>query len=433
MKPYSDSKTPYLTFFVILLITLFILISAVPITAYADAEYDYDANVISAIVVNETRDMVLYEKAADEKVYPASTTKVLMALVVANSIEDGAYSLDDTFAAYDELYFDIPWDGSTENIQAGEVMTVRDYLHCALLSSANEACNALAYFDSGSNEAFVAKMNAKAKELGCTNSHFSDAHGIYHDDHYTTARDMYLIFSAVLNDPIAGEIVSTLEYTVPATNKSEERELENTNMLIRPDSRLYYEYALGGKTGFTEEAGLCLVSAAEKDGDRLICIIMGADVGELEDGTSVPGSFLEAKNLYEWCYSEYGDQPVLSTTLSMGSIQVKYGKDADSVDTVASKDVTYYMSRSDFENKVTYEIKLKRNVIGAPIHEGDKLGTIDAIYNGELIGSAKLLSAGDVKLSLGKFLKESTEVKIILFFALIILLSLIFKKILVKK
>ena len=233
MKINVKTNNLYIRYLVLFFIALMIFVSVTPEAAYADEGYETTAK--AAIVVNVTRDMVLYEKNADMQVYPASTTKVLMALVVSDSIKEGKYSLEDTFAAYDDLYFDIPWDGSTEYIQPGEVMTVDQYLHCALLSSANEACNALAVHDSGDVDTFVSKMNEKAAELGCTNSHFSDAHGIHHDDHYTTAREMYLIFKAALEDPIVGKVISTREYVVPETNMSDERELYNTNMLIQPD------------------------------------------------------------------------------------------------------------------------------------------------------------------------------------------------------
>lgn len=425
MISHNRSYNNFIRVITSLIIVLMLIVPASSITAYADDEPD--PAVISAIVVNDTRDMVLFEKEPDKQIYPASTTKVLMALVVAESIENGDYSLDDTFAAYDELYSDIPWDGSTENIQAGEVMTVRDYLHCALLSSANEACNALAVNDSGSTDKFVSKMNEKAEELGCENSHFANPHGIYRDDHYTTARDMYKIFSAVMNDPIAGSICSTLEYIVPETNKSDERELTNTNLLLHSDMPFYYEYALAGKTGFTEEAGTCLVSAAEKDDDRLICIIMGADFIEGEDGRNYPGSFSEARNLYEWCYSEYDDQTIISTGQVIDSLTVNNGKDAESVDIIPEDDLFNYMKRSDAENYVTYEVELKKDELYAPVKAGDKVGEITAVYNGEILGRSKLIAASDVELSIGKLIRGSILVRIIIIIVLLILMVIVRK------
>ena len=420
MKINVKTNNLYIRYLVLFIIALMIFVSVTPEAAYADEGYETTAK--AAIVVNVTRDMVLYEKDADMQVYPASTTKVLMALVVSDSIKEGKYSLEDTFAAYDDLYFDIPWDGSTEYIQPGEVMTVDQYLHCALLSSANEACNALAVHDSGDVDTFVSKMNEKAAELGCTNSHFSDAHGIHHDDHYTTAREMYLIFKAALEDPIVGKIISTREYVVPETNMSEERELYNTNMLIQPDKPLYYEYAIGGKTGYTDEGGSCLVSASEKDGDLLICIIMGADI-EVYEERVVPGSFIEARNLYEWCYSEYNDWQVLMPSQVIESVPVEFGKDAEEVDALAVEDIRYYMAKTDAEENITYDVKLKKDPIAAPVHAGDTIGTVDLVLNGEVIATSKLAAASDVKISVKKLIEGSLWARLVL--ALIIIAAAI--------
>ncbi len=422
MRTICNTKNIYLRFWVILFIVLFAFMALAPAEAYADDGYETTAT--AAIVMNTTRDMVLYEKDADKQVYPASTTKVLMALVVSDSIKEGKYSLDDTFAAYDDLYFDIPWDGSTENIQPGEVMTVSDYLHCALLSSANEACNALAVFDSGDIDSFVSKMNAKAAELGCQTSHFSDTHGIHHDDHYTTAREMYLIFRAALEDPTVGGVVTTREYTVPKTNKSEERKLKNTNMLIQPDKPLYYEFALGGKTGYTDEGGSCLVSAAEKDGERLICIIMGAGI-EVYEGSVVPGSFIEARNLYDWCYQEYNEWQLLTASQVMQTIPVEFGKDADSAEVIAVDEINRYMAKTDAENSIVYDVQLKKESLNAPVHAGDKVGTVDLIFNGEVIGTSKLVAASDVKVSVKKLIKGNIWARIVIVLILLIIAAYI--------
>ena len=303
-------------------------------------------------------------------------------------------------------------------------MTVSDYLHCALLSSANEACNALAVFDSGDIDSFVSKMNAKAAELGCQISHFSDTHGIHHDDHYTTAREMYLIFRAALEDPTVGGVVTTREYTVPKTNKSEERKLKNTNMLIQPDKPLYYEFALGGKTGYTDEGGSCLVSAAEKDGERLICIIMGAGI-EVYEGSVVPGSFIEARNLYDWCYQEYNEWQLLTASQVMQTIPVEFGKDADSAEVIAVDEINRYMAKTDAENSIVYDVQLKKESLNAPVHAGDKVGTVDLIFNGEVIGTSKLVAASDVKVSVKKLIKGNIWARIVIVLILLIIAAYI--------
>jgi D-alanyl-D-alanine carboxypeptidase (penicillin-binding protein 5/6) len=417
-------------------IVIFSLLSCTCIQIYALPDedkaqgVDLELECRSAILMEAKTGKVLYEHQADLRLPPASVTKIMTILLVVEALDKGNIKPEDVVQASERAS---KIGGSQIYLKAGEEMTVRDFLYCALMVSANEACNALAVNDSGSVEAFVNKMNEKAAELGCEDTHFSDTHGIYHDDHYTTARDMYRIFSAVIADPILSEIITTPEYVVPKNNKSEERELYNTNMLIDPEGPLYYEYALGGKTGYTEEAGCCLVSAAEKDGDKLVCIVMGADFAELDDGRVVPGSFVEAKELYEWCYSEYGDQPLIDPTQPVASLPVKYGKDVHSVD-VVPKDGTYvYMRRSEAEKWVTYEVKFKKDTLRAPVRAGQKVGTIEAVYNGELIGSSKLVAAEDVSFSLKQMFIENTVLKVVVFFLAVFALKFIISKILFRK
>lgn len=145
--------------------------------------------------------------------------------------------------------------GSTSNIQAGEEMTLRDLMYCAMLGSANEACNIIAVHISGSLDAFVSLMNERAAELGCTGTHFNNTHGLPDSDHYTTARDFTMITCEAMAHDLFVEISGTVSYTVPATNMSGERRLSNTNGLINPESSTYpgyyYEYARAGKTGHT--------------------------------------------------------------------------------------------------------------------------------------------------------------------------------------
>ena len=364
-------------------------------------------------MVNDTRGILLYSKDADKRIHPASTTKILTALIIANAVQDGRYSLDDTFPAYADLYYDVPWDGSNANIQPGEVMTVRDYLYCTLLSSANEACNALAVFHSGSIESFVKEMNDLALSLGCTDTYFVNPHGITNENHLTTALDMYRIFSAAIKNPVFRSICSSLRYTVPSTNMNEARKLVNSNRLINSGTRYYYEYAVMGKTGYTKAAGNCLVSAAEKDGETLICVIMGARDSKDEQNASIVESFTESRALYEWCYREYGDQKLLKKGQIVGTLPVKYGKDADSVSASVEQDVTVYMKASDAENNVEYTVIYDSDELIAPVKAGDEVGVMTVKFGGEVIGISNLLSSDSVSLSyidyfIGMFREDMT-------------------------
>ena len=192
----------------------------------------------AAVIAEADTGRVLYELNADEQRYPASLTKVMTVLLAVEAIERGEASLDDTVTAGMEAIQGMYYAGSTSNIQAGEEMTLRDLMYCAMLGSANEACNIIAVHISGSLDAFVALMNERAAELGCTGTHFNNTHGLPDSDHYTTARDFTMITCEAMAHDLFAEISGTVSYTVPATNMSGERRLSNTNGLINPELHL---------------------------------------------------------------------------------------------------------------------------------------------------------------------------------------------------
>lgn len=238
------------------------------------------------LLVDEDSGQYYYTRNIDTKAYPASLTKIMTLLLAVEAVERGDVQLDDTVTAYADCNADMVEGASNADIKVGETMTFEDFLYCAMISSANEACNVVAEYVCGSISAFVQRMNARAQELGCTGTHFVNPHGLPNDDHYTTAHDLYRITKEALSHELFATICNTVKHTVPATNLSDERTLSNTNGLINPESPMYrgyyYEYAKGVKTGHTEAAGYCLVSTAEKDGVRLLCVVLGGK------GTAAP-------------------------------------------------------------------------------------------------------------------------------------------------
>lgn len=360
--------------------------------AYAAGSDGPEVNAASAILVNKDTGNVIFDKNAYEKVYPASTTKVLTVLIIIDSVISGKYSLDDTFPADNSIYFDIGADGSTAHIQPGEIMSVRDYLYCALLCSANEACNALAIFNSGSVEAFVSEMNAYAESIGCQNSSFINTHGMPDENHYTTAYDMYLIFNSAMSRSLFCEICSSVSYTVPATNMSGERYLQNSNMMLNEESDDYYRYAVMGKTGTTTAAGSCLVSTATKNGQTLIAVVMGAEKGYY-DNQRYSMSFSESKKLFEWGFATYSDQVILSSD-DVFDIQASYSDSGDTIEASPSSDITAYVNIDTFEEDLQYDIFLHGNAssVTAPLKAGDSIGTITVSINGETVGATDLIS-----------------------------------------
>ena len=307
---------------------LTLLFSALSPCALADSEElsPPELQSAAAIVIDMDTGRSLYDYNADEQRAPASLTKIMTVLLAVEAVDRGEASLDDSVTAGDEALDGMVEDGSTESIKVGETMSLRDLLYCAMLSSANEACNIIAVHISGSIDAFVSEMNARAAELGCTGTHFANTHGLPDSDHYTTARDLAVISREAMNNETFYELSGTTGYTVPATNMSEERRLNNTNGLINPESTAYpgnyYEYARAGKPGHTDEAGFCLASMAERDGVKLIAVVLGGQ--RLDDGAggSTYTNFSDTRTLYNWVYSNFEMQEILSSTEIVSSVDV---------------------------------------------------------------------------------------------------------------
>lgn len=218
----------------------------------------------SAILISAEDGSVFFAKNPDERLGPASTTKLMTALTVLALVDDP----DEAVTIPPEA---VGIEGSSIYLVAGETLTVRELLWALLLSSANDAATALAICSAGSVENFCAKMNALADEWGLQNTHFSNPHGLSHDDHYTTARDLASIARRVLDDPLLSGIVATYKKTIPLDGTPDVRLLVNHNKLLRT-----YDGAIGMKTGFTKATGRTLVSAAERGGMTLIAVTLNA-------------------------------------------------------------------------------------------------------------------------------------------------------------
>jgi len=218
----------------------------------------------TAIVIDADSQVVYWQKAGDNRVFPASTTKVLTALVVLENCK-----LDEIVQVSDNAIDSII--GSTLWLEYGEKQTVENLLHGLLMVSANDAAVALAEHVSGSVEAFAEKMNEKALELGAINSHFTNPHGLHDANHYSTARDIAIIFSAALKQPDFVRISNCQVYTMPWQGKTEDRVIYHTTLQALP-----YPWVLANKNGYTDEAGQTLVYGAEKGDIRFVAVIMGS-------------------------------------------------------------------------------------------------------------------------------------------------------------
>lgn len=223
----------------------------------------------AAILMEANTGTVLYAKNINEKLYPASTTKILTCLIVTENA-----NLNDTVKMSNEAVFSVPVDGSKIYLDVGEEITVDQALQAILIASANDAANGAAELVGGSLEGFADMMNERAKELGCTNSHFVNSNGLYDDDHYTTAHDLAVIARAFFNNELLCKYASTPKLHLSPTATQPDDIIEFSKNKLYEGGDYEYEYLVGSKTGYTDEARQTLVSCAEKNGMKLICVIL---------------------------------------------------------------------------------------------------------------------------------------------------------------
>ncbi|MDF2567049.1 MAG: D-alanyl-D-alanine carboxypeptidase, partial [Oscillospiraceae bacterium] len=292
-----------------------IFLSSIP--AYAAFTPTHPVNSQAAYMVNTDTGTVIYEKNADKRMYPASLTKIMTAIIAMEQTKD----LDKTVVTapsyiFDELYGQ---NASNADIRQGEKVTMRDLLYACILPSACEAGSIIAdYIGKGSIPDFTAMMNEKAKELGATGTNFVNAHGLFDASQYTTAKDMYLITKYAMSVPGFLEIAGTYKHTMKATNKhSEKRNIYHTNLLLKNNGTnpYYYPYAKGIKTGTLDESGRNLISIASKDGYNYLLVTLGAP---MSDPSGKILCYNDAINLYEWAFSRFKVKAILKTTETVG-------------------------------------------------------------------------------------------------------------------
>ena len=259
----------------------------------------------NCLMIEANTQAVLFSKDPDDRIYPASTTKLLTCLI---ALENSTYDEIVTFSA---TAVDLEDDASNIGAVEGEQLTMRDCLYGLMVSSGNECANAIAEHIAGSIPAFAEMMNKKAEELGCTGSHFVNPHGLFDENHYTTASDMMKIAQAAFNNSSLLDIISQANYTIKPTNKTEEeRHLSNSHYMILPNSEYYNEYVVGGKTGYLVESGRCLVSLAKKDNMTIICVTMFCP--------TYTGVFSDTQELLDYAFNNFSIRNISQSEIRFG-------------------------------------------------------------------------------------------------------------------
>ena len=349
----------------------------------------------AAILIDSSSGKIIYSKNESEKMYPASTTKILTAILTIENC-----NLDDVVTVPYEAVYSIPSGYSVAALQPGEQLTVEQLLQVMLVHSANDAANVLAYHVSGSIDAFANLMNQKVSELGLTNTHFTNPSGMHNENHYTTAYDLAIIMKYCMKNTTFRNLSGLKYCTIPATNKYDERVFNTTNELLIYDNRevssnYYYKYAIAGKTGYTTEAKNCLVSVSNKDDLELICVVLS--VGLYSNNLSA--KFVDTKTLFDYGYNNYTIRKLREKNAIATQIEIGNGsKETRNLDLLITNDITALIPQNDLETEFSPEIQIADNLL-APIAQGQVVGkivyNIDGIeYSSDLIASHSVEKSG---------------------------------------
>jgi len=348
----------------------------------------------AALLMDAANDELLYEKNANKRMYPASLTKVMTALLVLEEVDAGRLSLDQIVTASNTFTAGLTANGSTQDIKPGEQMTLRDLLYCLLVASANEAANILAETVDGTVPTFVERMNRRAQELGCADTHFANPHGLHNDDHYITAHDIYLIARAAMEHDTFRQIVATRSYEIPATNMHKSRLFYSTNALLVTwyyRESYIYDKAIGIKTGTTDEGGYCLLSAAQDGEDYLISVVLNAPILTKEGGGSDRRQFTESRELFKWGFSNFVRRQIVDTDTPLAQVNVTLSK-TDHVLVRPANQLERTLPRDLKVEDIQQEITLDAESVQAPVEAGQALGKLVLSYEGQELGSVDLVA-----------------------------------------
>lgn len=341
-----------------------------------------DINAESALLIDNKTNKVLYSKDMNRRMFPASTTKILTAILVLEN-----HSLDEKVTASYNAVMTIPSGYSTASIQIDEVLTVEQLLELLLVHSANDAANVLAEYTGGSIDSFVAMMNTKINELELSDTHFTNPYGLQDDNHYTTAHDLAIIMQYCLKNDDFRKIAGQASCAIPSTNKSEPRKYSSTNELLIAGNSNYYPNLIAGKTGYTSEAGECLVSAAYNDNLELVGVILNSN-----------NRFKDTRSLYNYGYTNFSIKNIVNEKDIITNVEVKNAtKDTKNLNLLVSEDIPVLANNSDDLSKIEPQITLNSD-IKAPIEDGQVLGKVSYSVNG-ITYSTDLIAANNVEKS----------------------------------
>ena len=335
----------------------------------------------SVYLFNADIDKPILEQNADQQRYIASLTKMMTALLFLESGKDMNAEITIPTSLTQEFKDIQNANGSTMNLRIGETVRRIDLLYGLLVASANDAASVIASDVSGGDlTAFVAQMNARAKELGCTDTTFSCVHGLYDYGNVSTAEDLAKIAAACYANETYMQAANTLTYTLPATNLHQnERTIKATNLMLDPEYAYHRDYVRGMKTGFTTLAGRCFVTFAQQDGHTYGLVVLGSDMNNI---------YRECAEILDWAFSSFSDRQLVDTETVLTTVPLTKCRTEEAVELYAASGLSGYGHADD---EVTFEFSVPEST-SATVKEGAVLGTATVYLDGYEMGTVDLVT-----------------------------------------
>lgn len=372
----------------LLFLTILMLLPCFSVSAYEVTGFDITAK--AGMLVSLDTDEILYSKNIDAKVYPASIAKIMSAVLI---LESDKFNPEEKIAMTEDIDAYVTGTGlSVSNIAVGEEITHLDLIYTVLMSSYADCTYLAAIHCAGSVENFVDMMNQKAKELGMTGTHYGNPVGMHDEETYTTVRDICTLTKYALKDKTFKDVCAASRYTIEPTNKSGSRTLSTTNFLLDTTTNYYYQYAKGVKTGFTDEAGRCLVSTASYNNYNYMCILMGCP-----DSGAKKYHFSESADLYRWAFNNFAFKEVANSSEPVCEAKVELSMDTDFVPLYFEKPFVSVLPKNVDDSTIVVKTKLKQESVKAPIKKGEILGEAEVVFAENVIGRVNLVAGEDIK------------------------------------
>ena len=355
----------------------------------------------AAILYELNSGTMLYAHNPDGKIYPTSMVKMMTVLVALENADP-----NETVTVTRSMRQQIPIGILGIDLKTEEEISLRDLLYCTMVASATDASVVAAIHVGGSIDGFLQMMNDKAVELGCQNTHYGNVHGLHDENTYTTARDICRITEAALQNEDFRAMFGTAKYTVPATNKSEERAIKTTNNMMNEGNSKYYDKRVtGGKTGATDQGGRCLTLTAEKDGMQILCVLMGATPTMAENGSvDAYGSFEESKILIDYAFENFEFRQVFFDGQSLTQYPVSNG--ASHVVTQATTSISTVLPIDVDETQLKWDYRLSDSNLTAPIEQGQILGAVQVWYGTKCLAQTDMVAMNGVKIAQSPIIPE---------------------------